>query len=118
MSEFVVKLPQACERCRCLTGKIIGAVVVCIECGAHRMPLSERTRSMLERVSQMFGAPVEIVFRTSDARDKIEQQDLLLSNKYARDGRSWHQIITDTMSAGDDASNDGDAVEAVTEPEL
>jgi len=81
------------------------------------MSVSEKTRSMLERISQMFGAPAEIVFRSSDARDKVEQQDLLLSNKYAADGRSWHQIITETMN-GDDASIDGDAIETVTEPEL
>jgi hypothetical protein len=58
----------------------------------------------------------EIVFRTSDARDKIEQQDLLLSNKYASDGRSWHQIITDSMNG--DAPIDSGAVEAIDPIEL
>ena len=45
MSEFVVKLPQACERCRCLTGKIVGGSAVCGECGTHRMPVSKKTRN-------------------------------------------------------------------------
>jgi hypothetical protein len=116
MSEFVVKLPSPCDRCRCLTGKIIDAGVVCTECGAHRMPVSENTRQFLTRVSQMFGAPAEIVFRTSDARDKIAQQDMLLSNKYSSDGRSWHQIITESM--GGDAPIDSDAVGAIDPTEL
>src|SRR5262249_11944383 len=119
MSELVVKLPTPCDRCRSLTGKIVGSMIVCAECSAHRMPVSQKTSSMLERVSRMFGAPAEIVFRTSDARDKIEQQDLILSNKYAKDGRSWHQVITDTMTGADDgAPIDGDAIEAVTKPAL
>jgi hypothetical protein len=64
----------------------------------------------------MFGAPAEIVFRTSDARDKIAQQDMLLSSKYASDGRSWHQIITESM--GVDAPIDSDAVGAIDPTEL
>ena len=119
MSDPVVKLPTPCERCHCLSGKIVGDAVVCAECGTHRMPVSEKTRQFLTRIASMWGAPAEIVFRTSDARDKMDQQDLILSNKYAKDGRSWHQIITDTMNgADDDASIDGDAVEAVNETEL
>ena len=114
MSDFVVKLPTPCSNCRCLTGKIVGAEAICAECGQNRMPVSEKTRSVLERVSQMFGAPAEVVFRTSDARDKIEQQDWLLSNKYASDGRSWHQVITECMSA----PSDSDAVEAMDPTEL
>jgi hypothetical protein len=116
---FIVKLPTPCDRCRSLTGKIIGADVICTECGQHRMPVSAKTRGFLERISQMFGAPAEIVFRKSDARDKIEQHDLLLSNKYTKDGRSWHQVITETMTGGgDEAPIDSDAVEAVNVTEL
>ena len=112
-----VKLPTPCERCRCLSGKIVGDAVVCAECGTHRMSVSEKTRQFLTRIASMWGAPSEIVFRTSDARDKIEQQDFILSNKYAADGRSWHQVITDTMSGAGDAPSDGDASEAVNDTE-
>jgi hypothetical protein len=116
MSEPIVKLPKTCDRCHCLSGKIVAEQVVCCGCGAPRMPVSAKTRNMIERVSTMFGAPAEIVFRTSDARDQIEKQDLLLSNKYVGNGRSFYQVITDTMTGGDDeAPIDVGAVEDVTE---
>jgi hypothetical protein len=108
--DLIVKLPSTCA-CGCLTGKIIASTVICEGCQQVRFPVSELTLRTLTRISQMFGAPTEpIVFRSSDARAKIERQDLLLQNKYGGDGRSFHQIIGDVA---DNPPSDSDGVEAV-----
>jgi hypothetical protein len=115
VSNLIVKLPRTCA-CGCLTGKIVANTVVCDGCGQTRFPVSELTLRTLMCISQMFGAPTEpIVFRSSDAREKIERQDMLLQNKYGSDGRSFHQIIGDVV---DDPLSDSSGVEAVDSTEL
>jgi hypothetical protein len=115
---IAVRLPSACS-CGRLTGKIVDAHAVCDGCGQKRFPVSELTLRTLARISQMFGAPAEpIVFRSSDAKARLEQHDLLLKNKYARDGRSFHQVIGDIIDGVGNPPSDSDGIEAVDDTEL
>lgn len=121
IDDTILKLPAACPKCSCLKGKIIGASAVCLDCGTARYPVSKETLRFLERIADMFGAPQEIVFRTADAREKIEQQDFMLRNQYASDGRSHYQIITDVFdgveNGGDEAPDDGSGAVEFAGPE-
>ena len=125
--DLLVKLPSSCE-CGCLTGQLVAlkepiprraADAICTDCDKARFPVSEPTIRLMTRIVSMFGAPHEIVFRTADAAVKIEQQDFRLKTRYARDGRSHYQIITDVFdgveSGEDDALDDSGATEPVEE---
>ena len=124
-TDLLVKLPSTCQ-CGCLTGMLVlsnepipkrAADAICTDCGKARFPVSESTMRLMTRIASMFGAPREIVFRTADAAEKIEQQDFRLKTRYARDGRSHYQIITDVFegveSGGDEAPDDSGATGTV-----
>jgi hypothetical protein len=123
--DLIVQLPNTCE-CGRLAGKIVptpeptpkrAANAICTDCGEARFPVSEKTVRFLTDIANMFGAPREIIFRTADAAEKIEQQDFRLKTRYARDGRSHYQIFTDVFdgveSGGDETPDDSGATETV-----
>jgi hypothetical protein len=95
-------LPTVC-RCGALAGIIADDSVICSSCGAERTSLSPVTQQFLAGIAKHFGDPVEpVVFRRPDAAEQIEQQDLYLKTHHVRDGRSFHQVITDVFDRIED----------------
>jgi hypothetical protein len=100
-ADLIVTLPSTC-RCGCLKGRIAAGHAICLDCGTKRLPVSEKTTRFLAQVAGIWGAPDEVVLRRPDAAEKIEQQDLYLKTHHVRDGRSFHQVITDVFDRIED----------------
>jgi hypothetical protein len=97
-----VRLP---DTCRCASDVVIicpGDVthhlsLKCHSCKRHRGWLSKPTADWISSVVTKFGAPEVISIRSSRLSRAAAKQDEALRGKYSPTGKSWFDIISETL---------------------
>jgi hypothetical protein len=91
-------LPRVCL-CGAISGIITDDKVVCLSCREKRANVAPATSKFFSNVVQLFGEPIEpTIFRSAHAIEKIKQQDEYLKRRRTPTGKSWFDVITDTIN--------------------
>ena len=91
-------IPTPCTKCGCTNGIITESAVACTGCGAKRLNVSAMTRTVLAAITDHFGEIKEpIAFRCPGVIEKIKQQDEYLKRRRTPTGKTWFDIVTDSL---------------------
>jgi hypothetical protein len=97
-----VRLPDSCKCGSDLATIGAGdgkhaATLACPQCGSARGAISEFTLHFVESIAAKFGAPAAITIRADRIVKACAKQDEFLKRKYTPTGKSWFDVITESL---------------------